>query len=320
MYEQITSNKVKSFAMFVIFFIAVCALGFIIGMVWGRGKINGVTYGFIGLGIALIFAGIMGMVSYWQSDKVALSTSGAVPVENFLPDPNYIRYKNTVEGLALAAGVPVPAIYVIPSPAKNAFATGRNPEHSAVAATSGLITSMNDEQLQGVIAHEMSHIKNYEILLLSMVIILVGAVVLLSNIFLRSLWFGDNDSAGGDAGWILLVIGIVLAILTPVFAQLMKLAIGRKREYLADANGALLTRYPLGLASALEVLAADEQQMKTANQATAHLFIVQPLKTEKGSSGSWLHRMFDTHPPIEDRIARLQQMAGEFQPQQMPQQ
>lgn len=317
MYEQITSNKVKSGVMMFLFFVVVCGIGYVIGIAWGRGRMAGA--GFIGLGIAFIIAGIMGMVSYWKSDSIALTTSGAVPVENFLPDPNYIRYKNTVEGLALAAGVPAPRIYVIPSAAKNAFATGRDPAHSAVAATSGLVESMNDEQLAGVIAHEMSHIKNYDILILSMVIVLVGAVVLLSNIFLRSLWFGggDSDSGGGDGGAIFLIIGIVLAILTPIFAQLMKLAIGRKREYLADANGALLTRYPLGLASALEVLANDDQQMKTANQATAHLFIIQPLKT-KEAKGSWMHRMFDTHPPIEDRVARLRDMAGDFTPEQVP--
>jgi heat shock protein HtpX len=172
---------------------------------------------------------------------------------------------------------------------------------------------MNDQELQGVIAHEMSHVKNYDILLLSMTIVLVGTVIMMSDIFLRTFWFSDNDSDSGEAGLILMIIGIALAILAPIIAQLIKLAIGRKREYLADANGALLTRYPPGLANALRKIGGDDRQLRRANKATAHLYISQPLKTGSGEKGSCLNRMFDTHPPIEDRIARLDAMSGQFQ-------
>jgi heat shock protein HtpX len=292
--------------MLFIFVVFVVGLGYVIGLAWG-----GTTrpqLAFVGLGIAGLIAVIMGLVSYYKSDKIALSVSGARPVGD---DPQFIRYRNAVEGLAIAAGVPTPQAYVIDDPAPNAFATGRNPQNSSIAATTGLLEMMNDPELQGVIAHEMSHVKNYDILLLTMTIVLVGTVIMLSDIFLRTFWFGDNDSDSGEVGMILLVIGIALAIIAPIVAQLIKLAIGRKREYLADANGALLTRYPPGLANALRKIGGDERQLRRANKATAHLYIAQPLKTKEGK-GSRLNRMFDTHPPIEDRIARLDAMAHEF--------
>jgi heat shock protein HtpX len=292
--------------MLFIFVVFVVGLGYVIGLAWG-----GTTrpqLAFVGLGIAGLIAVIMGLVSYYKSDKIALSVSGARPVGD---DPQFIRYRNAVEGLAIAAGVPTPQAYVIDDPAPNAFATGRNPQNSSIAATTGLLEMMNDQELQGVIAHEMSHVKNYDILLLTMTIVLVGTVIMLSDIFLRTFWFGDNDSDSGEVGMILLVIGIALAIIAPIVAQLIKLAIGRKREYLADANGALLTRYPPGLANALRKIGGDERQLRRANKATAHLYIAQPLKTKEGK-GSRLNRMFDTHPPIEDRIARLDAMAHEF--------
>jgi len=296
-----------------IFFVFVVGLGFVIGLAWGGTSRPWLP--FVCLGVAFSIALIMGFVSYYSSDKVALAVSGARPIDD---DPQFIRYRNAVEGLAIAAGVPTPRMYVIDDPAPNAFATGRNPQNSAIAATTGLLGMMNDLELQGVIAHEMSHVKNYDILLLSMTIVLVGTVIMMSDIFLRTFWFSDSDSGGegGDAGWILLIIGIVLAILAPIIAQLIKLAIGRKREYLADANGALLTRYPPGLANALRKLGGDNRQLRRANKATAHLYICQPLKTAGGEKGSFLNRMFDTHPPIEDRIARLDAMAGNFYQQE----
>jgi len=308
LYESITSNKWKSGLMLAIFVVFVVAFGYVLGLVLG-GTTNP-QWAWIGLSIGFVIALIMGMVSYWSSDKVALSVSGAIPIDD---DPRWIRYRNAVEGLAIAAGVPPPRMYVIDDPAPNAFATGRNPKNSAIAATTGLLDMMNDQELQGVVAHEMSHVKNYDILLLSMTIVLVGTIIMMSDIFLRTFWFSDSDSDSGEAGIILLVIGIVLAILSPIIAQLIKLAIGRKREYLADANGALLTRYPPGLANALRKLQADNKQLRRANKATAHLYISQPLKTASGEKGSWLNRMFDTHPPIEDRIARLDAMAGQFE-------
>ena len=315
MYEQITANKWKSGLMMLFFVVFVVGIGFVIGLAWG-GTSNP-QYAFIGLGIAVVIALTMSLVSYYRSDKVALRVSGAAPVEQYMNDPNWralaIRYDNAVEGLAIAAGVPKPAVYVIYDEAPNAFATGRNPEHSAIAATTGLLTMMNDQELQGVIGHEMSHIKNYYILIQTMTIVLVGTVILISDIFLRTFWFGDNDSDSGQFGAIMLVIAIVFAILAPIIAQLIKLAIGRKREYLADANGALLTRYPPGLANALGKIGGDNRQLRRANKATAHMYIAQPLKTEKGQKGGRLNGLFDTHPPIEDRIRRLNEMAGGFQ-------
>jgi len=308
LYEQVSANKWKSLFMVFIFILFVLGVGYIIGRVWGGW--------YYGVAIAGVIAIVMVLVSYYRSDSVALTLSGAVTVQ----EGEYIPYRSAVEGLAIAAGIPTPKIYVIDSPSMNAFATGRDPKHASVCATTGLLERMNKQELEGVVAHEVSHVKNYDILLMTITIVLVGTLILLSDIFLRSFWFGgDSDEGGGEATLILMIIGIVLAILAPIIGQLIKLAISRRREYMADANGALLTRYPPGLADALEELQKDEYQLRTANKATAHLFIVQPLKTEKGQKGSRFNRMFDTHPPIEDRIARLRQMAGDFVPVETPQ-
>lgn len=316
MYEQITKNKWKSGLMMAFFFAFVIALGYIIGLAWGG--TSHPEYAFIGLGIAFTIAIVMNLVSYYKSDRVALSIAGAKPIEEYMNDPNWrplaIRMDNAVEGLAIAAGLPKPAAYIIYDEAPNAFATGRNPEHSAVAATTGLLTMMNDQELQGVIGHEMSHIKNYDILLQTMTIVLVGTVILLSDIFLRTFWFSDSgDSDSGEAGLIMMIVAIVFAILAPIIAMLIQLAISRRREYLADANGALLTRYPPGLSNALGKIGGDNHQLRRANKATAHLYISQPLSKEKGARGGRLNRLFDTHPPIEDRIRRLDEMTGDFQ-------
>ena len=307
MYEQVSANKWKSLFMVFIFILFVLGVGYIIGRVWGGW--------YYGVAIAGVIAIVMVLVSYYRSDSVALTLSGAVTVQ----EGEYIPYRSAVEGLAIAAGIPTPKIYVIDSPSMNAFATGRDPKHASVCATTGLLERMNKQELEGVVAHEVSHVKNYDILLMTITIVLVGTLILLSDIFLRSFWFGgDSDEGGGEATLILMIIGIALAILAPIIGQLIKLSISRRREYMADANGALLTRYPPGLADALEELQKDEYQLRTANKATAHLFIVQPLKTEKGQKGSRFNRMFDTHPPIEDRIARLRQMAGDFVPVETP--
>ena len=302
--------------MMAFFFAFVIALGYIIGLAWGG--TSHPEYAFIGLGIAFTIAIVMNLVSYYKSDRVALSIAGAKPIEEYMNDPNWrplaIRMDNAVEGLAIAAGLPKPAAYIIYDEAPNAFATGRNPEHSAVAATTGLLTMMNDQELQGVIGHEMSHIKNYDILLQTMTIVLVGTVILLSDIFLRTFWFSDSgDSDSGEAGLIMMIVAIVFAILAPIIAMLIQLAISRRREYLADANGALLTRYPPGLSNALRKIGGDNHQLRRANKATAHLYIAQPLNKEKGAKGGRLNSLFDTHPPIEDRIRRLEEMAGDFQ-------
>ncbi|MDD5448722.1 MAG: M48 family metallopeptidase [Actinomycetota bacterium] len=287
-----------------IFTLLVLGVGYVIGRVWG-----GEDGWYIGLLIAFLVAFLMSLLSYFQSDSIALAVSGARP----LGEGEYITYRNTVEGLAIAAGIPTPRIYVMDSPAMNAFATGRNPQHAAVCATTGLLENLNDQELEGVIGHEISHVKNYDILLMSLAVVLAGTIVLLSDIFLRTFWFSD-DSDDSRGNIVLILIGIVLAILAPIIAQIIKLAISRKREYLADANSALLTRYPPGLANALRKLSNDTSRLKSANKATAHLFIVQPLAAGKKKSGGLMNRLFDTHPPIEDRIRRLELMAGDFKP------
>lgn len=314
MYEQISANKWRSGLLMAFFIAFVVALGYVIGLAWGGTSNPG--YAYAGLAVAAVIALVMSLVSYYRSDRVALRVSGAQPVDVYLSDPNWrplaLRFDNAVEGLAIAAGLPKPAAYIIYDEAPNAFATGRNPEHSAIAATTGLLRKMNDQELEGVIAHEMSHVKNYDILVQTMTIVLVGTVILISDIFLRSFWFRDRDSDSGQFGAIMLVVAIAFAILSPLIAQLIKLAIGRRREYLADADGALLTRYPPGLANALRKLQADNRQLRRANKATAHMYIVQPLKTEKGERGRRVNSLFDTHPLIDERIRRLDEMSGSF--------
>lgn len=306
LYEQISANKWRSGFLIFFFVVFVLGVGTVIGLAWG-----GEDGWYIGLIIAFAIALIMAFSSYYKSDTVALAVSGARP----LADGEYIRYRNAVEGLAIAAGIPTPRIYIIADNSPNAFATGRNPEHSAVAATTGLLDKMNDLELQGVIAHEISHIKNYDILIQTITIVLVGTLVLLADIFLRSLWFTDDDS--GEGQWIFLLIGIVLAILAPIFAKMIQFAVSRKREYLADASGALLTRYPPGLAGALAKLRDDPQPLRRANNATNHLYIAQPLKKARGEGGR-KSGLFDTHPPIDERIKRLEEMSVGFTPTETP--
>ena len=212
---------------------------------------------------------------------------------------------NTVEGLAIAAGIPKPKIYVIDDSAPNAFATGRDPEHAVICVTTGLMKKMNRVELEGVIAHEMSHVANYDIRFMMLVTVLVGTVALMSDIILRSfLWGGKGRKGGGNIA--LVLIGLVMLILAPLIAALMKMALSRRREFLADANGALLTRYPEGLASALEKLKNDKEPLEAANKATAHLYIINPLREHK----SFLNNLFSTHPPIEERVKRLRAFGG----------
>lgn len=296
MYENIASNKWRSWLL-IIFFIALVV---VIGYVFGRVT----AFGPAGVVIALIVAIAMTFTSYYYSDRIVLSISRARPVEK----EEFPYLYNTIEGLAIAAGIPVPKMYVIDDSAPNAFATGRDPQHSAIAVTSGLLEKMDRLELEGVIAHEMSHITNYDIRLSSIIVVLVGVVALLSDWMLRSFIWGRGDRDEGDSGGaIFIVIGLILAILAPIIAQLIRMAVSRRREYLADANGALLTRYPPGLAGALRKLEADTEPLEVANKATAHLYITNPLKEH----ASWLNNLFDTHPPIEDRIARLDAMGHE---------
>jgi len=297
MYEQITRNKWKSFFLILFFLCLIFAL------VWIFGELTG--WGPQGLIIAVIIAVAMTFGSYYASDKIVLAISKAKPVEK----KDYPYLYNVVEGLAIAAGLPKPRCYIIDDTAPNAFASGRNPKNSVIVVTKGLLEKLNRAELEGVIAHEMAHIKNYDVLVQTLTVVMVGVVVLLSDWILRSfIWGGrrrrTSSKGRGSGAEILIVVGLVLAVLSPIVSQLVRLAISRKREFLADANGALLTRYPPGLASALKKLAADREPLEAANKATAHLYIVNPLKDIKGR----VNKLFSTHPPIEERISALEKM------------
>jgi len=263
-------------------------------------------YGLSLAGIALIIAGLTSFGSYYYSDKLVLATTGAKEIQK-TDNPELFRI---VENLAIGDGLPTPKIYILNDPSPNAFATGRDPKHAVVCVTSGILEKLNKIELEGVIAHELSHVKNYDTRLMGIITILVGFVAIAANFFMRSLWFGgerrDRDNEGGQLQLIFLIIGIVFAILSPIVATLIQLSVSRKREYLADASGALLTRYPEGLASALEKISADSEPVRSASNANAHLFIVNPFKGK--NSKAWFSGLFDTHPPIEERIKILQSM------------
>jgi heat shock protein HtpX len=293
MYEQINANIWRSHILIVAFILLIGAIGYGFYLAYGNP---------MALFIAVAFAFATSIGSYYYSDKIVLASTHAVEATK----DKFPHYVNAVEGLALAAGIPVPRTYVMDDPAPNAFATGRDPEHGVICVTTGLLNTLNRVELEGVIAHEMSHIKNYDIRFMALVSVLVGAVAMMAHWFWWSGHFGvgrrSRDDEGSQAQILFFLIGIVLAILAPIAAALVQAMISRRREYLADASGAMLTRYPDGLASALEKIAGDPHVLGTASKATAHLFIANPLK----GIGSLLD--FDTHPPIEDRIARLREM------------
>jgi heat shock protein HtpX len=298
LYTQQDSNIAKTWVLMIIFLMVIISIGYFFSYYYQSPTI---------LYFALIFSLIMNIGSYWFSDKIVLGISRAKPVTKAEQPDLY----NIVENLCITAGLPMPRIYIINDPAPNAFATGRNKDHAAVAVTSGLLSMMNKTELEGVIAHEISHIGNRDILLSTAVVVLVGLVTLLSDFFLRMSFFGfqgaaarSRDNEGGGA--VLAIIGIVLAILTPIIATLIQLAISRRRESLADTDGALLTRYPEGLASALEKIAAYKVPMKHANNATAHLYISNPFGPDSRRMSA-ISRLFMTHPPIEERIKALRE-------------
>lgn len=293
-YDQQSKNVRKTWLLMAGFLAVVILIAWLFSRIYDNPTI---------LYFGVIFSLIMNFVSYWFSDKIALASVRARRVEKESDAP---EIWDVVENLSITAGIPMPRLYVIDDPAPNAFATGRNKENAAVAVTSGLIQRLNRTELEGVIAHELSHIKNRDILLQTVVVVLVGFIALISDWFLRSRIYGfggdrDNDRASG----VLAVVGIVLAILSPIIATIIQLAISRKREYLADASGALLTRYPEGLASALEKISAYSRPMAAANNATAHMFISNPFGSQATRS---LHKLFMTHPPAEDRIRILRSM------------
>jgi heat shock protein HtpX len=301
MYEQISRNKWKSAAL-VVFFMA-----FIFVLTWFFEYVTG--WGKGGLVLAVVVAMGMAAVGYYSSDKIVLGISRARPVTK----DEFPYLYNVVEGLAIAAGVPAPKCYVIDDTAPNAFAAGRKPETAVICVTTGILEKLNRVELEGVIAHEMSHIKNYDVRLQTLVVVMAGIVALLSDWMLRSFMWGggrrrsrDRGGSGGGEG-VLVLVGLALAILSPFIATIIQLAVSRKREFLADASSAMLTRYPAGLASALRKISADTEPLEAANKATAHLYIVNPLKNLKGGGGG-LNRLFSTHPPIEERIAALEKM------------
>jgi heat shock protein HtpX len=301
MYEQISRNKWKSAALVVFFMAFIFLLTWFFEYVtgWGRG----------GLVVAVVVAMGMAAIGYYSSDKIVLGISRARPVTK----EEYPYLYNVVEGLAIAAGVPAPKCYVIEDTAPNAFAAGRKPKTAVICVTTGLLSKLDRAELEGVVAHEMSHIKNYDVRLQTVVVVMAGVVALLSDWMLRSFWWGGGRRRGrrsggsGGAEGIFVLVGLALAILSPFIATIIQLAVSRKREFLADASGAMLTRYPAGLASALRKISADTEPLEAANKATAHLYIVNPLKNLKGGGGG-MNRLFSTHPPIEERIAALEKM------------
>ncbi|OGE14081.1 zinc metalloprotease HtpX [Candidatus Daviesbacteria bacterium RIFCSPHIGHO2_12_FULL_37_11] len=285
------------------FSLFVIAVVYIIARAWGFDGATGLSF----VGMALIMTGVMNFVSYWWSDKIVLSISRAKPIQK-KDNPQVYRL---VENLCIASGLPLPKIYVIDDSAPNAFATGRDPKHSAIAFTSGILEKLNKQELEGVTAHELSHVGNRDTLVMTVVSVLVGTIALLADWYLRSLWFGGRDNDRDSKGnGVFMVLALVMAILAPIVATLIQLAVSRKREFLADASGVLLTRYPEGLASALRKISGDREPLEVANRGTAHLYIVNPLKGR--DVAGFMANMFNTHPPIEARIKALHEMEGKI--------
>ncbi|MBI4739401.1 M48 family metallopeptidase [Candidatus Woesearchaeota archaeon] len=296
MFDEVRGNKFKSVLLMSFFIIIIGMLGAVLGMYYGS-----LSFGVV---IAVLFSIVYALVGMYSGDKMILSMSGAREVTK----KEFPHLFHTVEGLAIAAGVPPPKAYVIDDTALNAFATGRDPSHASITVTTGLLKKLNRQELEGVIGHEMSHIKNFDIRFMMLTAILIGIAVLLSDFLLRSLLWGGggrNRESKSSGAMVLIVFALVLAILTPIIGELIKLAISRRREFLADASGALLTRYPPGLASALKKISQDPDPLvDKANKATAHLFISTPFRKTKGA----MTRLFATHPPIDERIKRLEEM------------
>ncbi|MFA5357457.1 MAG: M48 family metallopeptidase [archaeon] len=298
-YAQISRNKRMTFVLFFMFFVLIGALAFVLSFVLDIYSGGGFAFFFSIFGILII---LFSIVSYYNSDKIVTAISGAKEADA----EQYKKLHNIVEELSIASGLPKPRVFVINDSAINAFATGRDPNHAVVCVTTGALTRLNREQLQGVIAHELSHIKNYDVRTMTLATVLVGIAVLISDFMIRFLIYGrprgNGDSKGGGAIFIvMIVVAVILAILTPIIAQMIQLAISRKREFGADASAVEITRNPEGLASALEVISKDNEPLEAANKATAHLYIANPLKGQK----LFMQSLFSTHPPIESRIAIL---------------
>ena len=301
MFEQIRSNKRKSALLIVGFGVFVALIGAVVGYLIGGGATSSV--------IALVIAAVMAFGSYWKSDSIALAVSRAKPA-----DPQtYQRLHNLVEGLCIAGGLPKPRVFVIEDAAPNAFATGRNPQHAAIAVTTGLLEKMNRVELEGVVAHELSHIRNYDILVSTLAVTLVGTIAILTDLSIRMMWWNggrvsrEGDRQGGANP--LALVGFLLLIVAPIVARVMQAAMSRRRETLADVSACQLTRYPPGLISALEKLRDDTTTTHSASMATAHMWIEQPLSGVRDEGRlKWVHGLFDTHPPLDDRIALLKDL------------
>ena len=298
LYNQIASNRRRTTVLVALFVVFVGLLGWFVGGLYGDR--------YAGLLFAALAIAVLNLIAFFAGDKVALATAGARPIEK--KDNPYVY--RLVENLCVTSGIPTPKIYIIEDAAYNAFATGRNAKHASIALTTGLIEGLENEELEGVISHELSHIKNRDILVATLVVVLVGVVSLIGDFFLRMRFHGrSNRSNAGAIALVFVLAGVLLAILSPLIAKLIQFAVSRQREYLADASGSLLTRYPEGLARALEKIAQHEQPMLKANHATAHLFFEDPFahRTKKGGTA---YHLFSTHPPIEERVKRLRAVPG----------
>ncbi len=296
-YQHIDQNKRETVLVMIIFIAFVSFIG------WFFGEYQGEGMGLPFMGMALMFSGVSSFVTYYNSDKMVLAISSAKEVK----DSEAPELHNLVENVCIAAGLPKPKIFVIEDTAMNAFATGRDPKHAVVCFTTGIIQKLEKRELEGVIAHELSHIGNYDIRLLTIVSVLVGSITLIADWFTRGRLYGGGrrDRGSSEINGIIMLIGLAFIILSPIIATLIKLAISRNREFLADATGAMITRYPKGLANALRKLDQDREILEAANGATAHLYISNPLK---GEIGGFISKVFNTHPPIEERINRLESM------------
>lgn len=295
LYNIADSNVRKTWFLITFFLVFVILLGWLFSHIMGSSAI---------LYIAVIFSVLTSISSYWYSDKIVLMSTGAQPIEK-KDNPELYRI---VENLCITAGLPVPKIYILNEAQPNAFATGRDEKHAVIAVTKGLLGKLEKKEIEGVIAHELSHIKNKDMLLQTAVVVLVGVITIITDFFLRiSFWGGNRDNDNNsNSNYLMLILGIAVAILAPIAATMIQLSISRKREFLADASGALLTRYPEGLASALEKISADGSQLRKANSSNAHLFISSPLRGKE--SKSWFNKLFMTHPPVEERVANLRGM------------
>lgn len=293
LYTQQSKNVTKTWLLMSTFLIIVIGLGFVFARMYGNPNI---LYFFVAFSI------IMNIVGYWFSDRIALSMAGAHPATR----EQYFDLYTTVENLCITAGLPMPKIYVINDPAPNAFATGRNKDHAVVAATTGLLAIMNKTELEGVMAHELSHIGNRDMLVSTVAVVLVGFVAIVSDMMMRMAFFVGSRDDDNKGGGVMIIVGIVLSILAPILATLIQLAISRKREFLADASGALITRYPEGLASALEKIGAYNRPMIRQSTAIAHLYIANPFGS--GAFGKKVGNLFSSHPPVEERVKILRGM------------